>query len=92
MRCLPDQTPENYITKGLNQKLNYLDGEHSIIDLEYNIPIQVAYNEMRRKTYQRSFRAQRKIYQNSSRSLGIELPNIMRFPITRIDILFWSSI
>ena len=35
-----DQFPENYVVRGLNQKMNYLINDHSIYDLESNIPIQ----------------------------------------------------
>lgn len=31
---------ENYVVRGLNEKLNYFMDEHQIIDLEYRVPLQ----------------------------------------------------
>ena len=39
MRCHHDDRPENYITKGLDEKLNYFANQFQIFDLEYNIPL-----------------------------------------------------
>ena len=33
-----------------------------------------------------------KIFENCSRSLNIDNPKFINFPITRMDILFWASI
>jgi len=40
----------------------------------------------------RQLEEQVQIYEDSSRSLGIEYPNFMKFPITRMDLLFWNNI
>ena len=32
--------PENYIVRGMNQKMNYFINKHQIFDLEFNIPMQ----------------------------------------------------
>jgi len=37
-RCERNQNPENYIIRGMNNKLNYFMDEHQIYDLEYQIP------------------------------------------------------
>jgi hypothetical protein len=36
---LPNLRPENYICRGLNQKMNYFVDKYHIWDLEFNIPI-----------------------------------------------------
>jgi hypothetical protein len=35
---------------------------------------------------------QRKIYIDGSRSLSIDYPELINFPLSRIDITFWSNI
>ena len=38
--CTSDEYPENYVVKGLNEKMNYFINQQQIIDLESNIPLQ----------------------------------------------------
>ena len=40
----------------------------------------------------RSYEDQRKIYKDSTRSLSIDHPNLLNFPICRMDLLFWHNI
>jgi len=35
---------------------------------------------------------QRKIYEDGTRSLSIDHPSLLNFPISRMDILFWNNI
>ena len=39
-KCEPESKPENYIVKGINEKMNYYVNQYQIFDLEYNIPLQ----------------------------------------------------
>jgi hypothetical protein len=38
------------------------------------------------------FPEQRKIYEDTSRSLSIDIARIINFPLTRMDILYWQNI
>ena len=40
----------------------------------------------------KSFVNQRKIYEDGSRALSIDRANILNFPLSRMDILFWMNI
>lgn len=76
----------------MNRKMNYFIDKQSIFDLEFNIPIQESTIISDLKKGIDKFRQQRKIFENTSRFLGIDFPNMMYFPITRLDIIFWKSI
>ena len=71
--------------------MNYFIDHQSIFDLEFNIPIQESTIISDLKKGITKFRQQRKIFENSSRFLGIDHPNMIYFPTTRLDILFWKS-
>lgn len=119
-KCESNQSPEHYIVKGINEKMNYFISENQIFDLEYNIPFQQSTsNSMKAQISQKkrtllsdstdrfdddkienSFEnfkknmmlQQRKIYRDDTRYLGVDEPNILFFPITRMDIIFWKNI
>jgi len=40
VKCDPGTSPENYVVRGMNNKLNYFVDEYQIYDLEYQIPQQ----------------------------------------------------
>ena len=81
IRIGDDEKPENYIVKGLNQKLNYFVSQHQIYDLEHNIPLQNANNTtITKQGIGQKYIEQRKIYIDSSRSLGVNSHNLMNFP------------
>ena len=85
--------PDNYIVNGLNAKMNYYVSQHQIIDLETNIPLQAASNNsLAGKGIGRKYAEQRKIYEDSSRSLSIDHPNLLNFPLSRMDLLFWHNV
>jgi len=88
----PNTKQENYVIKGMNRKMNYYIDQHSIFDLEFNLPIQESTIISDLKTGIKDFRQQRKIYENTSRFIGIDSPHMVYFPTTRLDILFWKSI
>ena len=85
--------PENYIVRGMNKKMNYFVSKHQIYDLEFNIPFQTSSNsyQMNKSLINHNLE-QTKIYQDSSRSLGIDEPNILNFPATRMNLEFWKNI
>ena len=96
-----NEKPELFVVKGLNEKKNYLINSYSIYDLESNIPIQsternfhakrsskLATKNMKRHRYNN----QRKIYADNTRYIGMEMPNILSFAVTRMDLVFWKNI
>ena len=93
VKCDFEARPENYIVKGMNQKYNYFVNEYQIYDLEYNIPLQVSTNNTMRGTgISNYFMNQRKIYRDGTRSLSIDHPNLLNFPLSWIDLLFWTNV
>jgi GTP cyclohydrolase II len=73
--------------------MNYYKNENHLFDLELNIPIQQSYVYKKSSNdYQTVFANQRKIFLNTTRSLGINAPNLMNFPVNRMDLMFWSNI
>jgi hypothetical protein len=49
-------------------------------------------NDMSGKRLRMKLQEQRKIYQDCSRSLSIDHPNELNFPITGMDLEFWENI
>ena len=77
----------------MNQKRNYFVDPHQIFDLEYNIPFQSANNNsMSGKGIGTQYIDQRKIYKDGTRSLSIDHPSLLNYPISRMDILFWHNV
>jgi len=76
--------------------MNYFVNTESILDLECNIPIQQSSLEHMLPAHKQKVRTidsnERKIYINNTRYLGLDQANVIFFPITRIDILFWKNI
>lgn len=73
--------------------MNYFVNEFHILDLENNIPIQSANdNSLFGSGIGYRYVEQRKIYQDSSRSLSIDSPNYLNYPLSRMDLLFWHNI
>ena len=92
-KCEPESKPENYIVKGINEKMNYYVNQYQIFDLEYNIPLQQSTNNnAMNHGLSEKFPEQRKIYEDTSRSLSIDHAKIINFPLTRMDILYWQNI
>jgi hypothetical protein len=93
LKCEQGTKPENYIVKGMNQKMNYFVNQYQIYDLEHNIPLQQSTNNsMRGEGISSMFSNQRKIYEDGSRALSIDSANILSFPLSRMDLLFWNGI
>ena len=92
-KCEPESKPENYIVKGINEKMNYYVNQYQIFDLEYNIPLQQSTNNnAMNHGLSEKFPEQRKIYEDTSRSLSIDHAKIINFPLTRMDVLYWQNI
>ena len=88
-----DTLPENYVVRGMNNKLNYFMDEFQIYDLEYQIPQQlVSFNTMKGDGVGFKFMNQRKIFWDNSRNLSIEHMNTLNLPMNRMDITFWKNI
>lgn len=92
-KCPPHHKLENYIVKGMNEKMNYFVNQYQIFDLEYNIPLQQSTNNnLMNKGLNERFPEQRKIFEDTSRSLSIDFAKIINFPLTRMDIQYWKNI
>ena len=77
----------------MNQKYNYFVNQYQIFDLEYNIPLQAATNNsLTGEGITKQFVNQRKIYEDGTRSLSLDNPNLMNFAQSRMDLLFWKNI
>lgn len=81
--------PENYIVKGVTEKINYFINEHQIYDLEFNIPMQQTFNLTMKQGIKDKYVNQRKIWKDTTKSLNIDRSNIMSFPLSRMDLIFW---
>lgn len=81
--------PENYIVKGVTEKLNYFVNEYQIYDLEFNIPMQQHSNHSMKQGITDEYIMQRKMWKDSSKSLDIDRSNLMHFPLSRQDLIFW---
>ena len=84
--------PHNYIVKGLDEKMNYFVSKHQVYDLEYNMPIQKALVCSFAKSKRTDFNKQRKIYSDESRYLSVDDQNMLIYPVTRMDLLFWDGL
>ena len=78
--------------KGLDEKMNYFASKHQVYDLEYNMPILKSVVGSFSKPKKSQFNKQKKIYSDESRYLSVDFQNILVYPVTRIDLLFWDSI
>ena len=87
------QKPENYVVRGMNQKYNYFVNKNFIIDLEHNMPMQSVSNvSLMGKGGSKTYPNQRKIFEDDSRYLNLDNPNLITFPQSRMDMLFWKNI
>ena len=91
--CSVNIRPERRVTKGMDEKFNYYIGEDEIIDLEYNVPLQkcALIADVTKVVEQPDCRIM-KIYKDSTRTLGIDEPRCLKFPITRKDLVFWINV
>lgn len=85
---------ENYVVRGINQKMNYYIGKYQIIDLYNNVPIQsvsnLLYNradKIIKSPYQNSI----KVYKDGSKSLCVDCPHILNIASSRMQIQLWKS-
>ena len=80
----------------MNQKMNYFIDRNEIMDLEYNIPLQVSRDENFSMDYQNKnkciFDQQLKVYKDSSRSLKLDSARTLHFAANRIDLLYWENV
>lgn len=84
---------ENYVVRGLNERLNYFMGENQIFDLEYNVPIQKLENNPHIGIgVGYKFLNQRKVYWDNSRILSTSHSNSLYLPMTRMNITFWKNL
>lgn len=88
----PNTQPWNYLVKGMKENMNYFMNKYQIFDLEYNIPIQTANRNTLNGEGIKRHTNQRKIFENSSKSLSIDHGHILNFPSSRIDLIFWMNI
>ena len=72
--------------------MNYFASKHQVFDLEYNMPILKSVVGSFSKPKKSQFNKQKKIYSDESRYLSVDFQNILVYPVTRIDLLFWDCI
>lgn len=76
----------------MKTKRNYFANDHYIYDLENNIPIQNTENPIRYTAAGQSYRNQKKIFKNSTRSLSLNSESILKLAYNRMDLLYWKNI
>ena len=86
----------------MNYKVNYFIDQHSIVDLEYNIPIRqknvdqgldpsvTSYTKQLNGINQ--FFNQRKLFHTNKVYLGIEKAHCLYFDLSRMDITLWKNL
>ena len=72
--------------------MNYFISKNQVYDLEYNMPIQKCIVSSFSKAKRSQYNKQRKIYSDESRYLSVDDQNILVYPVTRIELLFWAGL
>jgi hypothetical protein len=88
-----NSSAENYVVRGLNEKLNYFVGENQLFDLEYRVPLQkVVDNPLTGVGLGYNYLNQRKVYWDNSRCLSTHDSNHLFLPMTRMSVTFWKNL